>query len=156
MIGGKRFGEDTEKVGGGKKIPAELLNSTGGDSLSPVGFPQVVAQLGGTAVNVSLAVGGDAARQLTVRQDGEGKKLLRVGGQHRGQKGFPVLFGVGIGKAKYLETRFNPATIELMKRVKNAFDPHGIMNPGKIFAKSNRRRVVVSHVCGCERANEIR
>ena len=75
---------------------------------------------------------------------------IRLGGTITGEH------GVGIGKAKYLETRFNPATIELMKRVKNAFDPHGIMNPGKIFAKSNRRRVVVSHVCGCERANEIR
>ena len=24
-------------------------------------------------------------------------------------------------------------TIDLMKRVKHAFDPHGILNPGKIF-----------------------
>lgn len=75
---------------------------------------------------------------------------IKLGGTITGEH------GVGIGKSKYLETRFNPATIELMKRVKTAFDPHGIMNPGKIFAKSNRRRVVVSHACGCERANEIK
>ena len=41
--------------------------------------------------------------------------------------------GIGFAKAKYLGIELTPETIALMKRVKAAFDPHGILNPGKIF-----------------------
>ncbi|WP_051331160.1 FAD-binding oxidoreductase [Aneurinibacillus terranovensis] len=59
--------------------------------------------------------------------------------------------GVGMAKAGFLELKVGASGIELMKRIKEAFDPHGIMNPGKIFAKSDRRRVVVkTNACGCQ------
>jgi len=41
--------------------------------------------------------------------------------------------GIGFAKAPYLAMELNAATIETMKRVKQAFDPNGILNPGKIF-----------------------
>jgi glycolate oxidase len=41
--------------------------------------------------------------------------------------------GIGFAKAKYLPLELDPQTIALMKRVKDAFDPQGILNPGKIF-----------------------
>jgi glycolate oxidase len=41
--------------------------------------------------------------------------------------------GVGFSKAPYLPLEISPPTIDLMKRVKAAFDPNGILNPGKIF-----------------------
>ena len=41
--------------------------------------------------------------------------------------------GIGFAKAPYLEIELSPDEIALMKRVKTAFDPHGILNPGKIF-----------------------
>ena len=41
--------------------------------------------------------------------------------------------GIGFTKAPYLGLELTPETIALMKRVKHAFDPHGILNPGKIF-----------------------
>jgi glycolate oxidase len=41
--------------------------------------------------------------------------------------------GIGFAKAKYLPLELDPQTIAVMKRVKAAFDPRGLLNPGKIF-----------------------
>jgi glycolate oxidase len=42
--------------------------------------------------------------------------------------------GIGLTKAPYLSLEQPPPLVALQKRLKAAFDPHGIMNPGKIFA----------------------
>ena len=42
--------------------------------------------------------------------------------------------GIGYVKAPYLGMAVTDATIETMKRIKRALDPHGILNPGKMFA----------------------
>jgi glycolate oxidase len=41
--------------------------------------------------------------------------------------------GIGFAKAKFLSIELDEATIAAMKRVKQAFDPDGLLNPGKIF-----------------------
>jgi FAD/FMN-containing dehydrogenase len=41
--------------------------------------------------------------------------------------------GIGFAKAKYLSLELSADEIALMKRLKTAFDPHNILNPGKIF-----------------------
>ncbi|MEM7077370.1 MAG: FAD-binding oxidoreductase [Pseudomonadota bacterium] len=41
--------------------------------------------------------------------------------------------GVGLEKKPYLGIARNVAEIELMRTLKRALDPHGILNPGKIF-----------------------
>ena len=41
--------------------------------------------------------------------------------------------GIGFSKAPYLGLELSADVIDLMKRVKQAFDPHGFLNPGKIF-----------------------
>jgi len=41
--------------------------------------------------------------------------------------------GIGFAKAKYLPIELTPDEIALMRRVKQSFDPRGILNPGKIF-----------------------
>ncbi|CAO3677578.1 unnamed protein product [Rhizopus stolonifer] len=41
--------------------------------------------------------------------------------------------GVGVGKKKYLEQELGKDTIELMKTIKSAIDPKGIMNPDKVL-----------------------
>ncbi|HEX7088204.1 MAG TPA: FAD-linked oxidase C-terminal domain-containing protein [Vicinamibacterales bacterium] len=41
--------------------------------------------------------------------------------------------GIGFSKAPYLGLELSPDAIALMRRIKAAFDPEGILNPGKIF-----------------------
>jgi len=41
--------------------------------------------------------------------------------------------GIGYTKAPFLSLELSHEAIALMKRVKHAFDPRGILNPGKIF-----------------------
>jgi glycolate oxidase len=41
--------------------------------------------------------------------------------------------GIGYVKAPYLSMALDPATIEMMKKIKRALDPNGILNPGKMF-----------------------
>jgi len=41
--------------------------------------------------------------------------------------------GVGIAKNKYLKYSRNPEEIEMMRRIKEVFDPKGILNPYKVL-----------------------
>ena len=40
--------------------------------------------------------------------------------------------GVGIGKKEFLVKELGEGTVGLMKTIKRAIDPFGIMNPGKV------------------------
>lgn len=55
------------------------------------------------------------------------KKTMEMGGSLTGEH------GVGITVKDYLGLQMSDAEIVLMKRIKNAFDPKGLLNPGKIF-----------------------
>jgi glycolate oxidase len=65
---------------------------------------------------------------------------IRLGGTITGEH------GVGLVKAPFLEWKVGSAGISIMKGIKQAFDPLGILNPGKMFAKESRRRVVIDRV----------
>lgn len=64
---------------------------------------------------------------------------IKLGGTITGEH------GVGEMKAPYLEWKLGVTGIEVMKNIKQALDPVGIMNPGKIFAKATKQRVVVQN-----------
>jgi len=54
-------------------------------------------------------------------------KAISLGGTISGEH------GTGVSKARYLPRMVGPKAIEVMKRIKKAFDPEGRLNPGKIF-----------------------
>jgi glycolate oxidase len=66
------------------------------------------------------------------------EKAIALGGTITGEH------GVGVMKAPYLERKLGEAGMAAMKAIKEALDPNHIMNPGKVFAKDCRKRVVVS------------
>jgi glycolate oxidase len=55
------------------------------------------------------------------------KKTIELGGTLSGEH------GIGLSKAEFLPLEQPPAQIALSRRLKEAFDPTGVMNPGKIF-----------------------
>ena len=58
------------------------------------------------------------------------RKVIQMRGTITGEH------GIGITKARYLEMEIPRAGLELMSRIKKAFDPKGILNPGKIFPET--------------------
>jgi glycolate oxidase len=55
------------------------------------------------------------------------RKTLELGGTITGEH------GVGLAKKEWLRLQMGDSSFEVMKQVKRALDPAGILNPGKIF-----------------------
>jgi len=55
-------------------------------------------------------------------------KVLADGGTVSGEH------GIGLAKKEYLARQIGPGGVAVMRRIKQAFDPDGVLNPGKIFA----------------------
>jgi glycolate oxidase len=53
--------------------------------------------------------------------------VLSIGGTLSGEH------GIGITKSAFLPLEIDPASLQLMRKLKQLFDPNGILNPGKIF-----------------------
>jgi D-lactate dehydrogenase (cytochrome) len=57
-------------------------------------------------------------------------RALALGGSCSGEH------GIGLGKREFLEAEHGPEAIAVMRAIKTALDPRGVLNPGKIFLNS--------------------
>ena len=82
--------------------------------------------------NIHVNIMVDPSDQDAIRRAHEAEPVLfsgvvalegSISGEH----------GIGFAKAPFIGLELSPDEIALMKRVKAAFDPLGILNPGKIF-----------------------
>jgi D-lactate dehydrogenase len=55
------------------------------------------------------------------------RAVLDLGGTLSGEH------GIGFEKKEFVGLEIEPATLEMMRRIKRQFDPAGILNPGKLF-----------------------
>ena len=84
---------------------------------------------GNIHVNVMVPDPGDA-RQMERAEAAQADLfdgVIALGGVISGEH------GIGVTKSAYIGRNLSADAIALMKRVKQAFDPHGLLNPGKIF-----------------------
>jgi glycolate oxidase len=69
--------------------------------------------------------------------EGAGEEMLRAvvefGGALSGEH------GIGLEKSAFMPWVFSPDDLRAMQQVKDAFDPDGIMNPGKVFPDPERK-----------------
>jgi glycolate oxidase len=82
--------------------------------------------------NIHVNIMVDAQDAVAVRRAHDAQRRLfegvvalegSISGEH----------GIGYTKAPFLSLELSPDVIALSKRLKEAFDPNGVLNPGKIF-----------------------
>ena len=81
-------------------------------------------------IHVNIMISGtdaDETRRAEEAVEEVFRKTVELGGTISGEH------GVGISKAPFLEMEVGPLGVAVMKRLKECFDPNGILNPGKIF-----------------------
>ena len=76
-------------------------------------------------------------KEVVTRVEEAGEEMLRVcidaGGTLSGEH------GIGIEKNAFMPWIFGADDLEAMRRVKQIFDPHGLLNPGKVFPDPDRK-----------------
>ncbi|NJD57543.1 MAG: FAD-binding protein [Nitrospirae bacterium] len=81
-------------------------------------------------IHVNLMVNRNNRKEYAKAQELVGEIFritLELGGTISGEH------GIGLTKQNYISMEIHPAELELMKKIKQAFDPKNLLNPGKIF-----------------------
>jgi D-lactate dehydrogenase (cytochrome) len=82
-------------------------------------------------IHVEISFDDEESYQKALRMNGlVVQKALELGGTATGEH------GVGIGKQRYM-AKEHGAALDVMRSIKQVFDPNGILNPGKIFPDSH-------------------
>jgi glycolate oxidase len=104
-----------DSIGVSLGIPTSISGHAGDGNVHPaVLYPEITPEMEKKA---------EEAVRLIIQ------KGLDLGGTISGEH------GIGLHKSQFLDMEFGKEQIELQKRIKAAFDPRGIMNPGKIWAE---------------------
>jgi len=74
---------------------------------------------------------GDAAAEFLQRNEAAINRLVYDAVQQRGGS-FSAEHGIGRLKVHELAERKSAVAVDLMRRLKRAWDPHGILNPGRV------------------------
>lgn len=77
---------------------------------------------------------GDERRRVDLGIEELFERVIGLGGTLSGEH------GLGITKAPYLGLEQSDAVIGVQRRIKDVFDPEGILNPGKVFPAGGRTR----------------
>ena len=92
----------------------------------------MVGHVGDGNFHLIFLVDPDGRRRGGARQGGQSSgwssARWRLGGTCTGEH------GVGHGKIGYLEAEHGAGAMSVMRAIKQALDPHNLMNPGKIVA----------------------
>jgi FAD/FMN-containing dehydrogenase len=80
--------------------------------------------------NVSQPIGADKAAFLR-DWDGTNEVVHEIAARHQGS--FSAEHGVGALKRDLLARKKDPVALDVMRMIKRALDPQGIMNPGKVL-----------------------
>jgi D-lactate dehydrogenase len=93
------------------------------------GLPIVsFGHIGNGNVHVNILFEKSDAEQTRIAEACAGQlftEVLRLGGMLSGEH------GIGLAKRAFMAQAFPPATLEMMRGIKQLFDPDGILNPGK-------------------------
>ncbi|MCM2563392.1 FAD-binding oxidoreductase [Lutimaribacter sp. EGI FJ00015] len=101
------------------------------DALDPGAEPIVVAHLGDGNVHYAVWMSVEDARTKDAVTEAVEDEVLRLGGS------FSAEHGIGQGKLSSMARRKDRVALAAMRAIKQALDPNGIMNPGKVLPPVN-------------------
>jgi glycolate oxidase len=105
-----------QEIGAAHAVEIATVAHAGDGNLHPM----VVFEAGDTDVETRAHRAFEAVMDAAVALGGT------ITGEH----------GVGMHKRDALERQLGPVAMDLHARIKRAFDPDGILNPGKVFSQS--------------------
>lgn len=101
-------------------------------SLAPRGRPVVYGHLGDGNLHFNVSQSSDEpAQEFMARAPQIHRAIHDLVARYGGS--FSAEHGIGRLKRGELERYKNPVALEVMRAIKRTFDPHGIMNPGKVI-----------------------
>jgi D-lactate dehydrogenase (cytochrome) len=111
---------------------AECVEETLGDIAANGLVAPIVGHVGDGNFHVSPLIDMSVPAEIAAAEGFASRlahRAIAMGGTCTGEH------GIGQNKIAYMEDEHGPVAVDLMRRVKAAFDPRNMFNPGKVFAQ---------------------